>query len=744
MSNRTHDAAADEISIVASKRLLPDPSEIGALFFRRRWIFAIAFLATLATAALAIAILPRTYTATSALLLEPREAQPVKVNDRGFVAPADDNLIDTAVQIIRSPTLTLDVVRSLRLDRVPEFGGDSKSPAPKLTPSGTAGADNNDTAGAGQQIATITPAERRAAGMLLTHSHVRRVGVTYLVEITASAADPELAARIANALARRYIGLDSAKKQTRNAQSARYVENQAAALRKHAVADDAALQQYMIRNNLMSAEGATMAEQEVSELNRQIADAQAQLAGQRGKLGAAQAQIARGGGGADIGSALASDTIRQLRQQEAQASARLAQLDARYGALHPDVVQARDELADVRAQLGAELGRIVSGLRADVQIAESRLASLLGSRAQAKGSLVQNGSAQVGRLELERRAEASRAIYSAYLTRAKETAQAGELPNADASIATLARPPGGPSSPNYLVGALAGFVAALLIAGLATGIAEYVEDTVATRADIEGGLGAVYAGAIPTLASATRSTPRDMTPQDYVTIRSMSLFTESLRNLATYLGIGHFGSEQGAAVVTITSPLPREGKSTTSMCLARTLAMGKQKVVLVDADVRHHSTSDALAPGREHEGLFRALDGSLPLDEALIADDRTDLQILTTLGQASPSDVITEEAMAALLAVLRARFDIVIIDSAPVLGVAETRIVSRLSDTTLVVARWRATPLKAMRTALDLLSHNGSKVGGVALSLVNIKEYASAGLTDAFGYYKKFKGYYAD
>ncbi|KMS50944.1 hypothetical protein V474_05660 [Novosphingobium barchaimii LL02] len=689
-------------------------------------------------------MLPRTYTATSALLLEPREAQPVKVNDRGFVAPADDNLIDTAVQIIRSPTLTLDVVRSLRLDRVPEFGGDSKSPSAKLTPPLATGTDGHGSTGDREQIATINPAERQAAGRLLTHSYVRRVGVTYLVEITASSEDPDLAARIANALARRYIGLDSAKKQARNAQSAHYVESQAAALRKHAVADDATLQQYMIRNNLMSAEGATMAEQEVSELNRQIADAQAQLAEQRGKLGAAQAQIARGGGGADIGSALASDTIRQLRQQEAQASARLAQLDARYGALHPDVVQARDELADVRAQLGAELGRIVSGLRADVQIAESRLASLLDSRAQAKGSLVQNGSAQVGRLELERRAEASRAIYSAYLTRAKETAQAGELPNADASIATLARPPGGPSSPNYLVGALAGFVAALLVAGLATGMAEYVEDTVATRADIEGGLGAVYAGAIPTLASATRSKAKDMTPQDYVTIRSMSLFTESLRNLATYLGIGHSGSERGAAVVTITSPLPREGKSTISMCLARTLAMGKHKVVLVDADVRHHSTSNALAPEREREGLFRVLDGSLPLEEALIVDERTDLQILTTLGQSGPNDVITEEAVGALLAVLRAHFDIVIIDSAPVLGVAETRIVSRLSDTTLVVARWRATPLKAVRTALDLLSHNGSKVGGVALSLVNIKEHASAGLTDAFGYYKKFKGYYAD
>ncbi|PNU03172.1 hypothetical protein A8V01_24530 [Novosphingobium guangzhouense] len=684
--------------------------------FRRRWVFALTFLATIALTAVVLALLPRSYTATSALLLQPREAEPVKVNDRGFVAPADDNLIDTAVQVIRSPTLTLDVVRHLGIAKTAEFGGTGNT--------------------------SEAERERLAVNRLLTHTLVRRIGVTYLVEISASSTSAEQAAKIANALAGRYIQLDKTKKQASSSQSARYVEGQASALRRQAVTDDAALQTYMVRNNLMSAQGATMAEQEVSELNRQIADAQAQLAEQRGKLGAAQAQIARGGGGADIGSALASETVRQLRQQEAQASARLAQLDARYGALHPEVAEARDELADIRSQLEAELARIVSGLRGDVQIAASRLASLQSSRAQAKGALAQNSSAQVGRLELERRAEASRAIYSAYLTRAKETAQASELPNADATIASMARAPDLPASPNYLLSALVGFFAAIAIASVATAVAEYLEDTVSTRADIETGLGATYAGAIPTLSSATRAKVGGITPQDYVATRPMSLFTESMRNLATYLGL--MTADNGTQVITITSALPREGKSTTSMCLARALSMSKRRVVLVDADVRHHSTSNAFRPSRETEGLFRVLDGSSSIEEALIQDDRTTLHILPTFGPRSPDDVIAESTMAALITDLKQRFDIVVIDSAPVLGVAETRMISRLSDCTLVVACWRRTSVKAVRTTLDLLAQSGSRVGGVALSRVNIKEFASAGLTDAFGYYKKFKGYYVD
>lgn len=695
---------------------------------RRRKIMALAFIATTLVAGAALALMPRTYSATAALLLEPREEQPVKVVDRGFVAPADDNLIDTAVQIIRSPTVALAVVRRLHLDQLPEFAAADS-------------ADTSPVSAAKPGGEGTSAAERKAMAHLLASTAVKRIGVTYLVEVSAQSRDPKLSARIANEVAQAYIDLETEQRLASNSRTTGLVQDRAGSLRRQAVSDDAALQTYMVHNNLMSAEGATMAEQEVSELNRQIAQAQAELAEQRGRLAAATGQIARGSGGADIGAALASDTVRQLRQQEAETSARLAQLDAHYGDRHPEVVQTRDELSDIRSQLGSELARIVSGLRGDVQIAESRLASLQASRNRAKGALAQNGSAQVGRFELERRAEASRAIYNAYLTRAKETAEAGVIPDTEARVASPARAPGAPSSPNYPLGVLAGLVAATVAAGLAAAVAEYVESTVSTKHDIVDVLGAAYAGAVPSLESATKARVAGLAPQDYVLMRPMSLFTESLRALATFLDLG---TPDGSRVITITSPLPREGKSTLSMSLARTLAMGKRRVVLIDADVRHHSTSDALAPDRREEALFRVLDGSRSLDEALILDERSGLSVLTTMGQTGPEDAIAEDALAALIARLRERFDIVMFDSAPLLGIAETRVVTRLSDVTLVVARWRRTPIKAIRAALDLLGQGSTRIGGVALNVVNIQEYASAGLTDAFSYYKQFKGYYVD
>ncbi|QDK31766.1 protein-tyrosine kinase [Sphingomonas sp. IC081] len=723
-----HNLPYDELMENRPRKILPDPAFIREIILRHRWLFLGTFLAVVLLAGGVLWITPKVYSATATLQLEPREGQPVKVNDRGALAPADDNLIDTAVMMMRSPALTIAVVRRLHLDRRKGFGLPEKP--------GTA---DGPIGGGTQGAATL--AEERAMLRVLALTKVRRIGVTYLVDVTARTGNPELSAELANGIAQTYIALSAQHRQSRSRQSAEDAQARAETLRRQAVADDATLQDYMVRHNLMSAEGATMAEQEVSELNRQIAEAQAALAEQRGRLAAAQSQLARGGGGADIGAALASDTVRQLRQQEAQASARLAQLDARYGNRHPDVIEARNELDDIHAQLQAELSRIVSGLRADVQIAQSRLDSLLASRGGARGSLAQNSAAQVGRLELERRAEASRAIYNAFLTRAKEAAQAGSLADAEASIASSAQVPGGPISPNRKLGALAGLFVALAAGLAATGIAEYAESRVSTRRDIEQALGASYIGAIPTLHSAARVKRGSIAPQDYVVSRPFSMFTESLRHLAS--GLDLLGAD-GKRVVTITSPLPREGKSTTAMCLARTLALSHRTVVLVDADLRHHSTSDALVPGREGEALLRVLDGTLPIDEALTRDTASGLVVLTTRGEMGGGEGISRESMMRLIEALKARFDIVIFDSAPLLGLAETRIVTRLSDTTLVVARWRRTPLRAVETTLELLRQSGSTIAGIALSFLDARQYASAGLGDAFGYHKKFKGYYVD
>lgn len=706
----------------AAKSLLPDPRYLAMVFRRRLWLFLISAALVLAGVAAAVLTATPIYSATASVLVEPSETQLIDISSVVQGAPADSNFVDTVAQIISSPSVALEVVRKLRLDRDSEFVG---------------AAAQGEALPAGGQRSGMSALERRAVSAALSKIAVRRVGLTYMIEIEAQSSDASKAAALANSFAQEFIDLQIARESAVSQTASDFVSRRADELRAQVVADDAAVQRYMIANNLMSAQGATMAEQEVSALNQQISQARADLAQESGKLAAARGQLGRGSG-ADIGAVLSSDTIRQLRAQEAVASAELASLEARYGELYPDVLKAKENLADVRDQLAAEQQRIISGLQANVQIAASRLASLEASQARSRGALADNSQAQVGLLELQRKAEASRAIYTAFLQRAKETGATSNWPVAGATISSLARLPDAPSWPNLRLAAVAALALAAIAGLVAVGVAEYLDGTISTREHVTEQLGAAYAGAIPDLRSTAGRGDRGVPPALYVLSHPFSSFAESLRTIGSFV-LGRAG--EGPRVIAITSPLPREGKTTLSICLARVLASGSHRVVLVDGDLRRHSVSEQIARTGD-ERLLRVLEGEIPLSDALVKDDASSLMILPTNGPTTTRDYLTSDRVTALYELLRTQFDVVIVDTAPVLGVVETRALAQQADTTLLICRWRKTSVKAAQAAVDALVEAGAKIAGVALSQVDVRQYASTGVADTYGHYRKFTGYY--
>src|SRR5690606_40052534 len=124
--------------------------------------------------------------------------------------------------------------------------------------------------------------------------------------------------------------------------------------------------------------------------------------------------------GDDVGEALGSSVVSSLRQQEATLAGEVASLSSRYGANHPELIRAREQLDDVRGQIQAEIERVISNLRAKRNVSQQRLASLSGSLAQARGQLSQNNAAMVGLDELQRNAEVSQGLYETYLNSYKQ------------------------------------------------------------------------------------------------------------------------------------------------------------------------------------------------------------------------------------------------------------------------------------------------------------------------------------
>lgn len=716
---------ADQEQAASAVSIIPDPRYLWIVFWRRIWVFLAIFSIILGAAVGYALFAPKRYSTSASVMVEPPRGDPIKQDGQEALrTSAGAEFIDTQILIIDSPQTAARVVRALDLADDPEFAA---MPGDTLI-------DRRPEAFERARIVATADALRRAVA-------IRRVGQTSIIEVEATSRSPVQAARIANEFATQYIAsIEQARLRSRERTTAQ-IDSRLDRLREAAESADEALQRFKIANGLMSAQGSTMAEQESSTLNQQIAMARAELAERQGRLNAARSQLMRGGGGEDVTSALASGTIGGLRQEEAASSRRLAELRARYGDRHPAILEAQDRLADVQRQIQLEINRILSSLEAEVNVAQSRLNSLLGSQAGSQARLAGNAEAQVGYLELERKAEAARTTYETFLASSRSASAREGIQPPVATVSSLAPIPTAPSSPKANLAYALGLGLALIFGCVGVGVAEILDGGVSTKLDVERRLKVRYLGAIPEVASTLEELRALEEPQDYIVSHPLSSFAEALRGIrASVMLRGHSRPK----IIAVTSALPREGKTTTAVCLARTLAMSGANTVIVDCDLRRHSTSDILLPGRNGE-LLKVLVGEQSIDWALQKDDLTSLQVLgTSVSPSDGRDFLAPDLLKRLLEALRSRFDYVILDTAPVLGIADARSVASQADVVLLLARWRQTSLRAADAAIELLLGAKAKLAGVALTMVDVRKFGGVGGEDMYDYYKKFRGYYVN
>jgi capsular exopolysaccharide synthesis family protein len=171
--------------------------------------------------------------------------------------------------------------------------------------------------------------------------------------------------------------------------------------------------------------------------------------------------------------------------------------------------------------------------------------------------------------------------------------------------------------------------------------------------------------------------------------------------------------------VAITSALPNEGKTTVSLCLARVSALSGQRVLLIDCDLRRRSVKEVLDIEPD-VGLLQVLSGEITWRQAIYLDEASGMCVLPVSGSGfTPKEIFGAEDMSRLIAELRGSFDLIVLDCAPVLAVAETRVAAAKADAVVIVSRWQKTPMRAVRAALQQLHDAGANIRGVALNGVD-------------------------
>lgn len=694
-------------SPAASDRL--DFHDILAIFNRRIKLFAIVTFVIFEIAQIITWRTPNRYSATAEIALNRTSDQ---VAPKGSSVVEDEQKsddVDTEVQVLTSRDLAGKVVDELGLDKDSTFVGAAAYP------------------------------RQAAADRLLANLDVARVKSAFVMELTFEDTNPERAAKVVNSYAKTYTLEQAETKRQANARAMGFLASQIERLRAQARNDMRAVQDYRVRNNLLSTTGSTLTEQEISAYNQQVAQARAQAVEDAARLSTARRQMIRSANGADIGQSLASPVIQGLRQQRATISARVADLSSRYGESYPDLRDARSQMRDIDLQIQSEVLRELSSLDAQARVSAQRLSSLQSSLGGANAALAQNNRAMVSLDDLTRRATTSQGLYETYLDRYKAvSAQSGtEAPNA--RVLSEARVPGSPSSPNVFLNLLLGLLIGLGLGATAAIAAELFFTGFTTGDELEQRLGLPYLGGVPALQSIE---PREATPLATVMQFPHSGFAESFRSV---LASVRHGRDSRHGVIAVTSSLPGEGKSTLAICLAAASSIGtNERVIAVDLDVARHRLSDQTIGDRTRPGLREVLYNGAAIDDALIQIENSNLYVLPITTAIEKKEQITRAGLVhALVAKLRGHFALIILDCPPLLPVAEARDLVALADDVILVAAWRKTKESAIRSALRLLPPSMIAKTGIALTRIDVKKQARFGAGDATSFYRQYREYYS-
>ncbi|MFT3966544.1 MAG: polysaccharide biosynthesis tyrosine autokinase [Sphingobium sp.] len=681
---------------------------------RRRWLL-IATIVVLIFGACVVGVMMMTpkYEAVAYIKIDPSPSAAVGQLSAQSSIP-DQAIVDTEVSVMQSLDVARGVVQKLDLLNDPEF---AKGDEPRTG------------------LTKLEEARRldEVAGSVLGAISARREKSTYIVELGALSVDAAKAARIANAFAAQYLEASLRRRTGTAEREVDFLDRRLKALNDQANAASQQLAEYKARNGVIGGGGgsATSTDQQIAPLSTQYATAQSEAAAAAAKLRSAEQQI-RSGGLDSVSAVLNSDVIRNLRQQRAGVLDLKSEVLTRYGPKHPETQKVNEQLAAIDGQLTEEARRIVEGLKADAAASSARAASLASELEQLRGKQSQETRSSATADIYQRQADSAQAAYDRLAEKAQISAQAAGSSISQAQIIEQATPPLRPSKPNKRALLAVGLLGALFVAFGAVTAIEIVNSGLMSIDEVEN-LGIHVLGTVPKLAGTAL---KDVSsPADYLLTKPVSFYGEAYRAVRGTLMLGQ---QSGSQVIAIVSTLPDEGKTTSSLSLARIMALAGESTIVVDCDLRRAGLTE-LAGIKSDVGLVEILKGEASIDSAIHADAAEKLSVLPLSSQMfSPEDLFSGDAMLDLIAELRKRYQHVILDTPPLLGVIDARMIAAMADNVVMIVKWNATPRQAVKSAKQLLDSDHTSVTGAVLSMVE----ASFEAYGAMYYSKKYADYY--
>lgn len=710
----------ETLAVIPAPAVLPweqmprEPHLLDYLIILRKhqWLILTFLLTVVTVVSVASFKMKPVYRATALVEVdkEPQNVLPFQTSDAYSEYMDTEDYIETQMKILQSETLALDTIRSLDLATYPEFGGAS-----------------------GSEIAgNIAPGEKRPAilGAFLGRLGVTRVPNSRLIEVSFSAQNPQLAARIVNAHLQNFVEQNFKSRYDATTQASGWLSSELEELKLQVEKSEDARLAYQRENQIWQIdEKQDITTQKLADLSKAVTEAQTQLAEKEANYRMAQ------GDDIDALAATRNDSVIQnLLRQKSELNEAYAAAVNQYGPKFPKVQLIVDQQNEVEQELTTARKAVADGVRQDYETAQQRVELLQNEVTAQKAEANEMAEKLVQYNILQHDADANKQLYDGLQEKLKEASISAGLRSSNLRIVDPALVPTTPSAPqktrNILLSILVGLVGGI---GLAV-FREYLDNTIKSPDDVESLTGLPALAVVPALPGGNGRHGRlarltgDGVSQEVTSprvellsyVQPKSQISEAFRALRTSLLLSQ--AEHPPQVILVTSALPREGKTTAAVNLAVTLAQLGDRTLLMDSDLRKPGVRRALNMTVAKEvGLSSYLAGVSSLDEVTIPHPAISNLAALTTGPVppSPADLLSSHRMRDALAELRRRFKFIVIDSPPIMAATDAVILSALTDGVLLVVRSGATPKEAFTRSRDLLSAVKCRLLGVVLNGVD-------------------------
>ena len=654
-------------------------------------------------------------------------------NDQGVVMNLDNPEVSGTSQATDASGAPLSEAASAEIDRRVLSGQD--------VPQFSVGLTEDSFGDSGE----LSQSQQIVLRNFMARLSIEPVRKTKLVKISYASEDPVHAAKVANAVSEQYIDsyLDAKLELTTRASS--WLTERLTQLKGVLDESEDRLIAFKQENGLVDVDGS------VGRLNEQeLLMATAELAQARSEL-AAKADVYREvqtlqGQPALLGSipAFQADPLVQgVKIDQGQAQRQLDELRNRYGDKHPRVVDANSQLATLNLALEGHVARVVGSIAKEYQLAQQRVASIEAKLSTGKNEIQAIGTKKFELDALDREVTINRTIYDTFFSRITEAKSADGLESANARIADYAQTPVDPFKPKkQLIIALAA-LGSLILSMLMAFLYEQMDDTIKGTSDVEKTLGLKLLGILPLIKGGLFNAKLNLPLSPLEIPEKNRTFAESVNTARTAICLDDKDSIR--KVITITSSIPGEGKSTAAINLAYSLSQ-LERVLLIDCDMRRPTIAKAAGLDRNITGLSNLITNTAAARDCIVRgvfEGAFDILPSGPLAE-QPLELLSSKRFEKILQQLGKHYDRIVIDSAPTQAVSDALVLARLSNAVVYIIKSNETSMELVKRGIQRLRQVNAPLAGALITQVDIHkitayggDYYYQGYYDYYGYAEK-------